>query len=92
MKTAEYTALITVGHSTVTAGIGSTVTAGHHSAVTAAHGCTVSVGKGGRFSIQWRDAGADCTRTVNGTVGEGGIEANSAYRVVKGKLVKVDGQ
>ena len=84
---------ITAGdYSTVVAGIGCTVVAGDNSTVTAGHGCNVAVGPGGSFSIQWRDAGAGCTRTAVGVIGEGGIEADTAYHVVEGKLVKVDGQ
>lgn len=71
---------------TATAGPYGTATAGDFGYAMAGEGGNAKVGHMGEISIRWINV-ARC-RTVAGYAGEGGIEANVAYRVEKGILVR----
>ena len=80
--------------STLTGGDGSTLTGGHGSILTGGHGSTLTGGHGstltgGDYSIlclSWRDGNRH--RIVAAYVGEDGVKADTAYRLLDGKLVE----
>jgi hypothetical protein len=75
-----------VVYGTATAGEYGTATAGDAGTATAGDSGTATAGDRGEIRIRWYDGRR--YRLAVGYVGEEGIEANTAYRVVDGKLVK----
>ena len=72
----------TAGNSgTATAGDDGTATAGYRGTATAGNRGTATAGDGGTICLRWWDASAERYRTEVAYVGEGGIEANVAYRL-----------
>ena len=63
-------------------------TAGYRGSATAGYYGTATAGDCGTVCIKWGDG--DRYRLVVGYVGEDGIEPNTPYRVVDGKLVAAD--
>ena len=85
--TAGYYGQATAGdYGTATAGNGGRATAGDWGQATAGNGGRATAGNHGRISIDWFDGSR--YRTAVGYTGEDGIEADVAYKVVSGKLVK----
>jgi hypothetical protein len=70
---------------TATAGDGGTATAGYQGTATVGDGGTATAGDGGILQIRWWDGLR--VRICIGYVGEGGIQANVAYRCDNGRLV-----
>jgi hypothetical protein len=76
---------------TATAGALGTATAGYRGTATAGYSGTATAGYSGEIRVRYWDAKAERYRTVIGYVGEGGIEANVAYRLDdEHRLVKAD--
>ena len=71
-----------------TAGDYGSATAGDYGTATAGYGGTATAGDYGTVCVKWWDG--DRYRLVVGYVGEDGIEPNTPYRVVDGKLVAAD--
>jgi hypothetical protein len=66
--------------------IGSTATAGYYGTATAGYYGTATAGYSGIIQIKHWDGKRH--RIITGYVGENGIEANTAYKLTDGKLVK----
>ena len=75
---------------TATAGYLGTATAGNRGIATAGYGGTATAGDLGTVIVKLWDDEATRYRLIVGYVGEGGIEANVAYRVEGGKLVRAE--
>ena len=87
--TAGYCGTATAGYGgSATAGYGGSATAGDYGTATAGYGGTATAGDYGTVCVKWWDG--DRYRLVVGYVGEDGIEPNTPYRVVDGKLVAAD--
>jgi hypothetical protein len=71
---------------TATAGYSGTATAGDWGTATAGDWGTATAGDRGTVQVKWWDG--ERYRIATGYVGEGGIEANTPYRVEGGKLVE----
>ena len=80
-------AFLTAGYSgTATAGDRGTATAGDRGTATAGDWGTATAGDWGTVQVKWWDGKR--YRIATGYVGEGGIKANTPYRVVDDKLVE----
>ena len=87
--TAGYYGSATAGDGgTATAGDYGSATAGDYGTATAGYRGSATAGYRGTVYIKWWDG--DRYRLVVGYVGEDGIEPNTPYRVVVGKLVAAD--
>ena len=87
--TAGYCGTATAGYGgSATAGYGGSATAGDYGTATAGYGGSATAGDYGTVCVKWWDG--DRYRLVVGYVGEDGIEPNTPYRVVGGKLVAAD--
>lgn len=88
--TAGVSGTATAGYrGTATAGYGGTATAGDRGTATAGDSGTATAGDDGVISVLWWDDSARRHRRAIGVIGEGGLEANVAYRLDgKGKWEK----
>ena len=89
--TAWYRGTATAGYrGTATAGHRGTATAGDSGTATAGDSGTATAGYSGIITIRWWDGKKERYRIAVGYVGEGGIEANTAYCVENGMLKKIE--